>query len=203
MSAVQLHISSNYYLRSRSLYNRFPYSHSYPKPPPPPPPILHFTTLIISTMISTSFRQSPLPMAANKFPSGENPLLSSPSCVRFRQQSSSSSIAATSCASVARCVPLSASPASFYEILGIPMGATMEEIKAAYRRLARVCHPDVAAIDHKEDYAEEFMKIHDAYYTLSDPDKRADYDRLLFRRRRSGNLYSGYTCRNWETDQCW
>ncbi|MCD9640417.1 hypothetical protein HAX54_025710 [Datura stramonium] len=110
------------------------------------------------------------------------------------------------------------SPASFYEILGIPMGATIQEIKAAYRRLARVCHPDVASIDQKDSSADDFMKIHAAYSTLSDPDKRADYDRRLFRRRRSINLYSGgcspsapsamsgfkgYTPRNWETDQCW
>ncbi|KAK4348001.1 hypothetical protein RND71_034340 [Anisodus tanguticus] len=151
---------------------------------------------------SQTLRQSQLPPAANTFSSGENSTLS-PSYVRFRQQSSSFTVTATSCASVARCVPVSTSPASLYEILGIPMGATMEEIKAAYRRLARVCHPDVAAIDHKDSSADEFMKIREAYCTLSDPDKRADYDQHFFRRRRSGNIYSGYTCRNWETDQCW
>ncbi|MCD9642998.1 hypothetical protein HAX54_030096 [Datura stramonium] len=155
-------------------------------------------------MISTSshpFHQSPLPPPANTFSSGENSMLA-PSCVRFRK-SGSFSVAATSCASVASRAPVSVSPASFYEILGIPIGATIEEIKAAYRGLARVFHPDVAAIDQKDLYADEFMKIHAAYCTLSDPDKRADYDRHLFPRRRSINLYSGHTCRNWETDQCW
>ncbi|KAA8547504.1 hypothetical protein F0562_003933 [Nyssa sinensis] len=68
------------------------------------------------------------------------------------------------------------------------MGATSQEIKAAYRRLARTCHPDVAASDGKDSAAGEFMKIHAAYSTLNDPEKRADYDRKLFRRHRS---YSG------------
>ncbi|KAI5684073.1 hypothetical protein M9H77_05301 [Catharanthus roseus] len=97
---------------------------------------------------------------------------------------------------------------SFYEVLGIPMGATSDEIKSAYRRLARVCHPDVAAIDRKSSSADEFMRIHAAYSTLSDPDKRAEYDRRFLRRYRSVGLcsnprFSGYTGRNWETDQCW
>ncbi|XP_019172339.1 PREDICTED: chaperone protein dnaJ 11, chloroplastic-like [Ipomoea nil] len=108
---------------------------------------------------------------------------------------------------------------SFYDLLGIPVGATSEEIKAAYRRLARACHPDVAGTGQKESSANEFMKIHTAYSTLSDPEKRADYDRRLFRRRRSVKVqhsgictssapekmsrFTGYTRRNWETDQCW
>ncbi|CAB4287803.1 unnamed protein product [Prunus armeniaca] len=96
---------------------------------------------------------------------------------------------------------------SLYEILGIPAVATCQEIKSAYRRLARVCHPDVAAIERKDTSADEFMKIHAAYSTLSDPEKRADYDRKFMRRSRplsTASGYSGYyTRRNWETDQCW
>lgn len=173
-------------------------------------------------MISTStssFLQVP-PPPVNIFSSGDNPVLS-PSSVRFRQSGYFTTAAAATCASVetesttASRYSTLPSPASFYEILGIPMGATIQEIKAAYRRLARVCHPDVAAIDQKDSSADDFMKIHSAYSTLSDPDKRADYDRRLFRKRRSINLYSGgcspsamseftgYTPRNWETDQCW
>ncbi|KAJ1408790.1 DnaJ domain containing protein [Sesbania bispinosa] len=101
---------------------------------------------------------------------------------------------------------LNSSCTSLYEILGIPAGASNQEIKAAYRRLARVCHPDVAAIDRKNSSADEFMKIHAAYSTLSDPDKRASYDRSLFRRQRplsTASIFSGYSSRNWETDQCW
>ncbi|KAI4327735.1 hypothetical protein L6164_020160 [Bauhinia variegata] len=100
-----------------------------------------------------------------------------------------------------------ASCTSLYEILSIPAAASNQEIKAAYRRLARVCHPDVATMDQKHSSANEFMKIHAAYSTLSDPEKRADYDRRLFTRHQppltTASRFSGYTCRNWETDQCW
>lgn len=96
-----------------------------------------------------------------------------------------------------------ASPASLYEILGVQAGASVQEIKSAYRRLARVCHPDVAANDRKNSSADDFMKIHAAYSTLSDPDKRANYDRSLFRRQRPLSMRSGYSSRKWETDQCW
>jgi hypothetical protein len=98
------------------------------------------------------------------------------------------------------------SPSSLYEILGISAGASVQEIKSAYRRLARVCHPDVAAIDRKNSSADDFMKIHSAYSTLSDPEKRANYDRSLFRRQQrplSTMMSSGYSSRKWETDQCW
>uniref|UniRef100_F6I113 J domain-containing protein n=1 Tax=Vitis vinifera TaxID=29760 RepID=F6I113_VITVI len=105
-----------------------------------------------------------------------------------------------------------ASSSSLYEVLGIPVSASGNEIKAAYRRLARVCHPDVVAMNQKETSANEFMKIHAAYSTLSDPDKRANYDQDLFRRRRpvmatamrtGGSSFSGFSRRTWETDQCW
>ncbi|KAG5050845.1 hypothetical protein JHK87_003043 [Glycine soja] len=75
-----------------------------------------------------------------------------------------------------------ASCAMLYEILGIRAAASGMEIKAAYRRLARMCHPDVAPMERKESSASEFMKIHVAYCTLSDPEKRASSDRSLFRR---------------------
>ncbi|CAI0435216.1 unnamed protein product [Linum tenue] len=82
------------------------------------------------------------------------------------------------------------------------MGASCQEIKSAYRKLARVLHPDVAG---EESAASEFIELHKAYETLSDPAKRADYDRSLFRAASgsgSGSR-SGYTSRRWETDQCW
>ncbi|KAL5752494.1 hypothetical protein ACOSQ2_023001 [Xanthoceras sorbifolium] len=101
-----------------------------------------------------------------------------------------------------------ASCGSLYEVLGIAMGATSQEIKTAYRRLARTCHPDVVAAtyDSKDTSADEFIKIHTAYCTLSDPAKRAVYDQKLFRRSRpltSSSGFSGYSGRSWETDQCW
>ncbi|KAF9676141.1 hypothetical protein SADUNF_Sadunf09G0107400 [Salix dunnii] len=104
-----------------------------------------------------------------------------------------------------------ATASSLYEVLGLPMSATGHEIKAAYRKLARTCHPDVVSMNQKEMSAGEFIKIHAAYSTLSDPDKRENYDRDLYRNlrpfgspsMRSATMAaaSGYTSRKWETDQ--
>ncbi|KAJ6906341.1 hypothetical protein NC652_023940 [Populus alba x Populus x berolinensis] len=98
-----------------------------------------------------------------------------------------------------------ATTSSFYEVLGLPVNTTSHEIKAAYRKLARTCHPDAVSMNQKEMSASEFIKIHAAYSTLSDPDKRERYDRDLYGNPRSATMAaaSGYTSRNWETDQCW
>ncbi|MDW8467909.1 MAG: DnaJ C-terminal domain-containing protein [Burkholderiales bacterium] len=63
----------------------------------------------------------------------------------------------------------------YYETLGVARGATAEEIKRAYRRLARKYHPDVSK---EPDAAERMKEINEAYAVLSDPEKRAAYDRL-------------------------
>lgn len=64
----------------------------------------------------------------------------------------------------------------YYEILGVARDASGEEIKRAYRRLARTHHPDVS---HDKSEAEHrFKTINEAYEVLSDPDKRAQYDRF-------------------------
>ncbi|MGO9592329.1 MAG: DnaJ C-terminal domain-containing protein [Steroidobacteraceae bacterium] len=63
----------------------------------------------------------------------------------------------------------------YYAILGLQRGASDEEVKKAYRRLARKYHPDVS----KESGAEEkFKEVAEAYQTLKDADKRAAYDQL-------------------------
>ncbi|CAJ1933750.1 unnamed protein product [Sphenostylis stenocarpa] len=104
--------------------------------------------------------------------------------------------------------------ASLYEVLGISVGASCVEIKAAYRKLARTYHPDVVAMNQKESSAHQFMMIHSAYSTLSDPEKRAEYDREIYRYKRSAKMASmagrnqtfsctGGSGRKWETDQCW
>jgi molecular chaperone DnaJ len=62
----------------------------------------------------------------------------------------------------------------YYEILGVQRGATPEELKAAFRGLARQYHPDV---NKSPDAEERFKEINEAYAVLSDPEKRAAFDR--------------------------
>jgi curved DNA-binding protein len=63
----------------------------------------------------------------------------------------------------------------YYEVMGVPRGATQDEIKRAYRKLARKFHPDVS----KEKNAEErFKELQEAYEVLKDAEKRAAYDQL-------------------------
>jgi molecular chaperone DnaJ len=63
----------------------------------------------------------------------------------------------------------------YYEILGVQRGASGDELKSAFRQLARKYHPDVNK-DH--DAEERFKEINEAYAVLSDSEKRAAYDRF-------------------------
>ncbi|SIS66880.1 molecular chaperone DnaJ [Alicyclobacillus vulcanalis] len=62
----------------------------------------------------------------------------------------------------------------YYEVLGVSRSATQEEIKKAYRKLARQYHPDVNKNDPNAQ--QKFAEIAEAYAVLSDPEKRARYD---------------------------
>lgn len=63
-----------------------------------------------------------------------------------------------------------------YKVLGVGKKASSDEIKKAYKRLARKYHPDLNPGDHKAE--EQFKRISEAYATLSDPQKRAQYDKF-------------------------
>ena len=62
---------------------------------------------------------------------------------------------------------------NYYVVLGVPRQASLEEIKAAFKNLARKHHPDVAT---GEDSKIKFEEINEAYETLSTPTKRKIYD---------------------------
>lgn len=65
-----------------------------------------------------------------------------------------------------------------YEVLNVPVDATEADIKFAYRRLAMACHPDRQANEEdRTSSAEVFKRVKEAYEVLSDPEKRANYDR--------------------------
>ncbi len=63
----------------------------------------------------------------------------------------------------------------YYEVLGVDRGASSEEIKKAFRKLAFQHHPDH---NHQEDAEAKFKEVNEAYQVLSDPGKRANYDRF-------------------------
>ena len=63
----------------------------------------------------------------------------------------------------------------YYSVLGVDRDATPEEVKRAYRQMARKYHPDVST---EPDAEEKFKEVNAAYEVLSDPEKRAMYDRF-------------------------
>ncbi|MDR0287607.1 MAG: DnaJ domain-containing protein, partial [Clostridiales bacterium] len=64
----------------------------------------------------------------------------------------------------------------FYEVLGISKSASTDEIKKAYRKLAKQYHPDMNPGDKSAEA--KFKEVNEAYEILSDPDKKAKYDQF-------------------------
>jgi len=75
-------------------------------------------------------------------------------------------------------------PRDPYEVLGVERGASPQEVKKAFRQLARELHPDVNA--HDPDAEEKFKEAAEAYEILSDEERRATYDRYGHEGLRSG-----------------
>lgn len=64
----------------------------------------------------------------------------------------------------------------YYEVLGVSRGASADDIKRAFRKLAAKHHPDANPGDHNAE--EQFKELNEAYQVLSDPEKRARYDQF-------------------------
>src|SRR5207244_21251 len=75
-------------------------------------------------------------------------------------------------------------PRDFYETLGVKRNASEDEIKKAYRKLARQYHPDRNPGDKQAE--SHFKEVQEAYDILSDKDKRAQYDHFGFVGPKSG-----------------
>jgi DnaJ-class molecular chaperone len=71
---------------------------------------------------------------------------------------------------------MATTPRDFYQILGVSRTASADEIKKAYRRLARQYHPDLHSGSKKTEMEKRFKELNEANEVLSDPDKRKKYD---------------------------
>src|SRR5512139_3252570 len=71
---------------------------------------------------------------------------------------------------------MATTPRDYYQILGIPRTASTDDIKKAFRRLARQYHPDLHAGAKKAEMEKKFKELNEAQEVLTDPDKRKKYD---------------------------
>jgi curved DNA-binding protein len=87
----------------------------------------------------------------------------------------------------------------YYETLGVPKTATEDEIRSAFRKLARKYHPDVAK--DKKAAEEKFKEINEAYEVLGDAEKRKKYDQLGADWNRQGGFQPPPGWQQWEGQQ--
>ncbi|KAI3667913.1 hypothetical protein L6452_42983 [Arctium lappa] len=78
---------------------------------------------------------------------------------------------------------MSSSEETLYDLLGISESGTLSDIKRAYKQMALKYHPDVSPPEQVDEYTLRFLKVQEAYETLSDPYCRAIYD---------GNMVKGF-----------
>lgn len=78
----------------------------------------------------------------------------------------------------------------YYEVLGVSRGASPDEIKRAFRRLAAKYHPDANPGDHTAE--EKFKELNEAYQVLQDPQKRAQYDQFGHQDPSAGGFSEGF-----------
>ncbi|GMH24556.1 hypothetical protein Nepgr_026399 [Nepenthes gracilis] len=133
---------------------------------------------------------STLPQASTAPKSYDKHVSPSPTSIRFRRLRL---VFAASASYDRNILPRQApTEASLYEVLGISVRATdQEEIKAAYRRLARTFHTDLAAGGKESSAADMFIRIHSSYSTLIDSEKRVEYDQKIYQRLRRHGPFSG------------
>ncbi|KAF2652253.1 DnaJ-domain-containing protein [Lophiostoma macrostomum CBS 122681] len=90
---------------------------------------------------------------------------------------------------------MSAPPVDYYKVLDIDSKATQQQVRDAYKKAALKHHPDRVASDSPEraERTKRFQQINDAYYTLSDPTRRRDYDASRAYHSFPGSFGSGAT----------
>eukprot|EP00262_Sarcandra_glabra_P005044 TRINITY_DN162_c0_g1_i3.p1 TRINITY_DN162_c0_g1~~TRINITY_DN162_c0_g1_i3.p1 ORF type:complete len:183 (-),score=12.58 TRINITY_DN162_c0_g1_i3:43-591(-) len=78
---------------------------------------------------------------------------------------------------------------TMYDLLSVTESAGIDEIKAAYRQVARKWHPDTCRSDNKDFFTQQFIKAREAYEVLSDPVLREDYDYQLKNEINGGGMF--------------